>query len=137
MIFLSPVRAHQRRSVVDNRIYANIFLRVDGVVTPRPHTPSGGESEAPSKSVQFDLPPEKSDHRREHRSRGRGKRSGSPDSVSSDSTVDLPARFDDRGRRLPERGEDPLADKIEELLHGRGTAGKLFAKITGDLFNAR
>ena len=57
--------------------------------------------------------------------------------MSSDSTVDLPARFDDRGRRLPERGEDPLADKIEELLHGRGTAGKLFAKITGDLFNAR
>lgn len=34
----------------------------------------------------------------------------------SDATEDLPPRFDAQGRRLPERGEDPIADKVEDLL---------------------
>jgi hypothetical protein len=37
----------------------------------------------------------------------------------SDSTIDLPDRFDSQGRLLPERDDDdPLADGLEKLLRG-------------------
>ncbi|KAL9590116.1 MAG: hypothetical protein Q9203_001097 [Teloschistes exilis] len=44
----------------------------------------------------------------------------SPSPTHSDVTVDLPERFDSKGRRIPDKGEDPLADKVEELLGGGG-----------------
>lgn len=34
----------------------------------------------------------------------------------SDTTVDLPDRFDSHGRLLPQREDDPLADRFEDLL---------------------
>lgn len=52
------------------------------------------------------------------------------DTSDSDATVDLPPRFDEQGNR---RREDPLADKINDILAGRGTAGGLFRRLTGDL----
>lgn len=36
----------------------------------------------------------------------------------SDSTIDLPDRFDSEGRPIPQRGDDPLADRIGDLIHG-------------------
>ncbi|KAG9549327.1 hypothetical protein KCU79_g14447, partial [Aureobasidium melanogenum] len=74
-------------------------------------------------------------HRRRHRSRDSSaqRRTGSPDSVNSSETVELPPRFDQEGRKVPERGEDPLADKIEDLLNGKGVAGGIFKRLTGDL----
>lgn len=57
--------------------------------------------------------------------------SRSPSPAPSDTTIDLPERFDRYGRRIPERGEDPLADKIEDLLSGKGAAGKFLEKLTG------
>lgn len=57
----------------------------------------------------------------------------SPSPAPSDATVDLPPRFDQNGRRRPEKGEDPLADAMEALLSGNGPAGKLFTKFTGVL----
>lgn len=36
----------------------------------------------------------------------------------SDSTIDLPDRFDSHGRLLPERDDDPLVDGLEKLLRG-------------------
>ena len=71
---------------------------------------------------------ESTSHPRRHR-RGRdknkhdSKRDQSPG--DSDSTEDLPDRFDRHGRKIPERGEDPLADKFEDLLGGKGSVGKL------------
>jgi hypothetical protein len=64
--------------------------------------------------------------RRRHRSRDPStqRRTSSPDSVNSSETVELPPRFDQEGRKVPERGEDPLADKI---------AGGIFKRLTGDL----
>lgn len=53
-------------------------------------------------------------------------------SVQSDSTVDLPPRFDEQGRKMPERGEDPFMDKINDIFAGRGTAGGLFRRLTGE-----
>lgn len=55
----------------------------------------------------------------------------SPSPARSDTTIDLPERFDKYGRRKPERGEDPLADTVEEFLSGKGAAGKLFSRLTG------
>lgn len=57
----------------------------------------------------------------------------SPSPTLSDATVDLPPRFDQHGRRRPEKGDDPLADALEDMLSGKGPAGKLFNKFTGAL----
>ncbi|KAI4241252.1 MAG: hypothetical protein L6R40_004668 [Gallowayella cf. fulva] len=46
----------------------------------------------------------------------------SPSPAHSDATIDLPQRFDEKGRKIPEEGEDPLADTIEGLLGG-GSGG--------------
>ncbi|KAL9602089.1 MAG: hypothetical protein Q9219_002085 [cf. Caloplaca sp. 3 TL-2023] len=52
----------------------------------------------------------------------------SPSPTYSDATIDLPQRFDERGRKIPEKGEDPLADKIEDLLGGGGGGFGKFMK---------
>lgn len=48
----------------------------------------------------------------------------------SDETIDLPPRFDGQGRKKAERGEDLVADKIEDFLAGKGSAGKIFRDLT-------
>ena len=58
------------------------------------------------------------------------RRDSSP-SAASDTTVDLPPRFDKHGRRIPERGEDPLADRLNDFLGERGPGGKWINKIVG------
>lgn len=45
--------------------------------------------------------------------------------------MDLPERFDSKGRRIPDKGEDPLADKVEELLGGGGGFGKFIKGFLG------
>ncbi|KAL8772162.1 MAG: hypothetical protein Q9209_002597 [Squamulea sp. 1 TL-2023] len=55
----------------------------------------------------------------------------SPSPAHSDATIDLPRRFDEKGRKIPERGEDPLADTIEGLLGGSGGLGKLMKGFLG------
>lgn len=45
-------------------------------------------------------------------------------------TVDLPDRFDQHGRRKPEKGEDLLADKFEDLLRNEAV-GKFLGRLTG------
>ena len=58
-------------------------------------------------------------------------RGASPD---SDGTIDLPARFDDKGRKKTEQGDDPLADRLDEILSGRGAAGKVFGNFLDGFF---
>jgi len=61
-----------------------------------------------------------SGHRRKRRrSNGhRRSRSDSPNGSDSSETVDLPPRFDSHGKRVPERGEDPIADSVQDLISG-------------------
>ncbi len=54
-----------------------------------------------------------------------------PSPAHSDSTIDLPQRFDEKGRKIPERGEDPLADTIESLIGGGGGIGKFMKGFLG------
>ena len=54
--------------------------------------------------------------------------------AESDATVELPSRFDDKGRRRTEVGDDQVADRIDEILQGKGAAGKLFGNFVGGLF---
>lgn len=56
----------------------------------------------------------------------------SGDNGSSDETEDLPPRFDKDGRKVAERSEDPLADKIQDMLSGKGIAGGLFKRFASD-----
>ena len=37
--------------------------------------------------------------------------------------MDLPDRFDERGNRIPERGEDDFVEKFQSLLDGQGSLG--------------
>ena len=55
-------------------------------------------------------------------------------SPASDATVDLPPRFDDKGRKRPEPGEDPLADRLDGILAGKGAAGKVFGNFLDGFF---
>lgn len=55
-------------------------------------------------------------------------RSSSPG--DSDSTVELPERFDERGRSLPQHDDDPMAH-IEKLLGGGGSVGRLLQHFVG------
>ncbi|RAL15072.1 DUF3824 domain-containing protein [Aspergillus homomorphus CBS 101889] len=48
------------------------------------------------------------------RSEDRSRKDGAES--DSDSTIDLPDRFDSQGRLLPQPGDDPLADGLEQLL---------------------
>ena len=137
-------------------------LRTPRGSPPRTHARASSQPASSSKSVQFDpsvpdtpqqirnrrrhdaknerqdaYDSESSvDDRRHHRSRGsrdRHEESRSPSPAHSDETIDLPERFDENGRRKPERSEDPIADKIEEFLSGKGSAGKLFKNLTDGL----
>lgn len=49
--------------------------------------------------------------------------------------MDLPPRFDDEGNRKMESTGNELADRIQEMLAGRGPAGKLFKGIAGELMD--
>lgn len=72
--------------------------------------------------------------RRGHdRDRNRERDRGDKDD-DSDGTVDLPDRFDENGNRKP---EDPLAQKINELLAGQGGAGGLFKGLMGGLLGGQ
>lgn len=52
----------------------------------------------------------------------------------SDQTIDLPDRFDKYGRKKPEAGEDPLADRLDNIIAGKGATGKLFGNFVDGLF---
>lgn len=52
--------------------------------------------------------------------------------------MDLPPRFDENGNRKWESSTgNELADRIQDLLAGRGPAGKLFKGIAGELMEGR
>ena len=77
------------------------------------------------------------DRRRRHRrhrdsERSSHSRRNSVDSAGSGETEVLPPRFDSDGRKMPERGEDPITDKIQDILAGKGTAGGIFKRLTSD-----
>lgn len=55
------------------------------------------------------------------------------DSDSEDDIEELPSRFDENGNHKRESTGNELADRIQDLLAGRGPAGKLFKGIAGSL----
>jgi len=77
-----------------------------------------------------------SNRKRRSRSTESHRRHRSASPSSSDETIVLPDRFDREGRKKPERGDDPLADRIQDLLGGQGTMGKLLYRFTGDLLGS-
>jgi hypothetical protein len=65
-------------------------------------------------------------------SRSHHHRDGGPLSpADSDATVELPERFDKEGRKKSERGDDAVADMLEDMISGKGPGGKYFKKIFG------
>ena len=76
----------------------------------RPRRSSRNHGDAPSSATRPDRPP-------------------SP--TGSDTTIVLPDRFDKEGRPKPQRGDDAVADMLEDLISGKGPGGKYFKKIFG------
>ena len=68
------------------------------------------------------------------RSKGKAPATDNDDGNNSDATVDLPPRFDDEGKKKSERGEDPVADRFEDIVSGKGAAGKVFGNFIDGLF---
>ena len=106
----------------------------DSDVSPRsksPNTPHNRNQQIdPDEEIGNDRP-----RRRRHRlstSEANPWDRRDPSPTSSDSTVDLPSRFDERGRRIPEPGDqnqDPLTENIQKLLNGNGTVGRLLSSF--------
>jgi hypothetical protein len=72
-------------------------------------------------------------HEGRRRSRRRQDKRSAPRDASpaeSDSTIDLPPRFDRHGRKKPEKGDDPISEKIEDLLSGKISAGKIIKSLS-------
>ena len=96
-----------------------------GSSTHKPSHHGGYDSEdGPSRNRDSGNDPSKDRRRRRrhhHRHTSSEPRVSSPS--ESDSTVDLPDRFDERGNRIPERGEDDFVEKFQSLLDGRGSLG--------------
>ena len=97
----------------------------------RHHQPGGLHKFSDDSDFSSSPSPDRSRHHRRRVSHNDVQRSPSP--THSDATVDLPDRFDKHGRRKPEKGDDPLADKIDEFLSGKGPAGSIFNKLVGAL----
>jgi hypothetical protein len=57
------------------------------------------------------------------------------DSDSDSGTVELPRRFDEHGNRKHESVGDDLAERLQQLLSGRGSAGSFFKGIAGSLMD--
>lgn len=109
---------------------------------PISETESDPEQSARRRKVRRRHPDDRSsyeDHR-PHRSSRRSSRNHHPSSArdgdplsptDSDATVDLPERFDKEGKRKPERGDDAIADILDDIMSGKGPGGKYFKKIFG------
>lgn len=101
-----------------------------GAATPTHHPRSRSKSvKFPVDPVQSELSAEEysspddkrhSEHRRKRRRSNDNRRSRGHSLTGSDSgeTVDLPPRFDSHGKRVPERGEDPIADTVQDIISG-------------------
>lgn len=61
-------------------------------------------------------------HPSHHSSRNRDP-AGPTSPAPSDETIELPERFDERGRKMPEKGDDPIADLLNRFLSGKGLLG--------------
>lgn len=82
--------------------------------TPMPHQPRAARSRSIDSAV---IPPPGVRHGQHHTTRSKPRpRASSLD----DSVEEMPARFDRDGRRIVTRGEDPLADGLEDFMRGRG-----------------
>lgn len=96
------------------------------------HQSSGGENHQHSTKGSNSSPFAANDSPRLHRRRAsQSDLFRSPSPTPSDATIDMPERFDQYGRRKPERGEDPLADTIDDLFLGNGAVGKFLNNLTG------
>ena len=106
-------------------------------IRQRRHRSSGGTNSLNQNSsfTTNESPNSRRQRHRRHASHTDLARAPSP--TPSDMTVDLPERFDQHGRRKPERGEDPWADKFEDFLNGKGVAGMFLEKLTGGLGGGR
>lgn len=133
----SPERHRHKNKYYNSRGYES-----DDDTDTTPAEERRGHRERSSRSFDLDPSGAGQDKRKSHRrhqptsSRG-GPRDPPIERVTSpsdsDATVELPPRFDEQGRRKPDPGEDPLADRLEEILAGRGVAGKVFGNFLDGL----
>ncbi|KAL9103304.1 MAG: hypothetical protein Q9163_001646 [Psora crenata] len=129
------------------KVRFNLSPQSDSPTSPTPSSPTkirqrrqraSASSNASHHSSGYDSDDVNSRHRdsgRRHRRSDKARKdSRSPSPASSNSTIDLPERFDKYGRPLPGTGENDFADKFQEILEGKGSMGRLLKSwgLAGD-----
>ncbi|KAK4992922.1 hypothetical protein LTR50_000828 [Elasticomyces elasticus] len=122
----------RRRRRRRNRSSRDSDGATDEPTPPHPPPPQLPPQPPPASTPDPSHPDPSTYDQRKQQQQHHNKRSRDP-SPASDSTVDLPPRFDELGRRVPEPNPDPLADRIEDVLSGRGGVGGIFGRVVGDL----
>ena len=56
-----------------------------------------------------------------------------PHDSDSEDTIELPRRFDEHGNRKPDSMGDELAERLQDLLSGKASAGSFFKSIASSL----
>lgn len=83
-------------------------------ISPLPESePDHDERDEKRKRRERDRDRDRDRERSGRRSKESSRRDGSPDSDDSGATIELPPRFDERGRR---KDDDPLANQLEHVL---------------------
>lgn len=139
---VSPERHHHRHRHSHSRGYE---AEDDTDSTPDDSRRRNQESSARSHEAEDAINGNEKRRHRRRRSRDPSSSQREPSSLDrprervaspadSEATVDIPARFDDKGRKKAAQGDDPLADKFDELLSGKGAAGKVLGNFFDGLF---
>ncbi|OKP10041.1 hypothetical protein PENSUB_4506 [Penicillium subrubescens] len=88
--------------------------RSSSVPSAHHRTSDGSGGAGPSSSSSSPRHHQHSSNRHSHHSQRSSPREDSP--LDSDSTIDLPERFDSKGRRLPESSENSSVERLEDYL---------------------
>jgi len=144
---ISPKSTAPPRSTSHSRSNSRVQFDLDSNVE-FPHDEqrrtSSRDHRSYSDSEETVMSQQRSSNRKSRRHRGRRDRDPAsqlfndkydrtPSGYDSDGTMDLPPRFDRDGNRKAESTGNDLADRIQDLLAGRGSAGKLFKGLAGGL----
>lgn len=135
------------KSVPSDRTRSNSRVRFDldsNVEFPHEQRPAGFDDRRSYSDSEETVT---SSRRSDRRSRRRGRRARDPasqlfndkydrsphDGSDSEDTVELPRRFDEHGNRKSDSMGDELAERLQDLLSGRTSAGSFFKSIAGSL----
>ena len=137
---ISPKSVPSERTRSNSRVRFDLDSNVEFPHEQRRAGSADGKSHSDSEETVT------SSRRDDRRSRRRARRDRDPPSQlfndkyerephdsDSEATIDLPRRFDEHGNRKSDSMGDELAERLQDLLAGRASAGSFFKSIASSL----